>query len=184
MEYFGVKRVRDIKRKNIEIYKYFDPLLESYDALFEKVNSKEEYISINNDTFILQATEIEGTHKLFTLSKVTKLSKTMQTDTMTGAYKKQYFNLQLEKTLEANESAVIAVLDLDNFKSINDLYGHQRGDSVLQELVSLIQENVRGDDIFARWGGEEFLLLLKHTDIENAMKKIETLRKTVCAHHF
>ena len=100
MQYFGVKRVRDIKRKNLQIYKYFDPSFGSYEELFEKVNSKEEYITINNDTFILQATEIESTHKLFTLNKVTKLSKKMQVDTLTGAYKKNYFNTHLEKTIK------------------------------------------------------------------------------------
>ena len=75
-------------------------------------------------------------------------------------------------------------MDLDNFKLVNDAHGHQIGDSVLQELVGLIQENVRGDDIFARWGGEEFLLLLKHTSIENALKKIEDLRVLLDAHQF
>jgi len=184
MKYFGVKRVRDIKRKNVEIFKYFDESLESYDALFEKVNSKEEYITINNDTFILQATEIESTHKLFTLSKVTKLSKKMQLDTHTGAFKKSYFNDHLEKAIKSNVTAAIAVLDLDNFKLINDVYGHQTGDSVLQEVVSLIQENVRDDDVFARWGGEEFLLLLKHTNIENALKKVENLRRLLDEHQF
>lgn len=184
LQYFGVKRINDMRRKNLQIYKFFDPSLGSYDALFEKVNSKEEYIIINNDTFILQATEIESTHKLFTLTKVTNLSHKMQLDTLTGAYKKSYFNQQLEKIIRDSEAAVIVVLDIDNFKFFNDTYGHQTGDNVLKELVSVIQENVRGDDIFARWGGEEFLLLLKNTTIENALKKVENLRLLIDEHEF
>ena len=184
MEYFMIKEVMDIRRKNLQLYKSFDPLLESYDALFEKVNAKEEYVVINKDTFILQATWIESTHKLFTLTKVTKLTKEMQTDTLTGAYKKNYFNIELEKLIKNNENGVLVVLDLDDFKQVNDTYGHQAGDDVLKEFVSLIQENIRGDDLFARWGGEEFLLLFKHTNIDNALKKIESLRCVVNTYTF
>jgi diguanylate cyclase (GGDEF)-like protein len=108
----------------------------------------------------------------------------MQTDTLTGAYKKNYFNLQLEKLIENNEDGVLVVLDLDNFKDVNDTYGHQAGDDVLKEFVSLIQENIRGDDLFARWGGEEFLLLFKHTTVDNALKKIESLRHVVDTYTF
>jgi diguanylate cyclase (GGDEF)-like protein len=141
-------------------------------------------VTINKDTFILQATWIETTHKLFTLTKVTKLTNEMQTDTLTGAYKKTYFNTHLKKMIKNKEEGVLVVLDLDNFKDVNDTHGHQVGDDVLREFAILIQKNIRGDDIFARWGGEEFLLLLQHTNIENAMKKIESLRKIVDAHTF
>jgi diguanylate cyclase (GGDEF)-like protein len=184
MEYFSIKEVTDIRRKNLQLYKSFDPLLETYDALFERVNAKEEYVVINQDTFILQATWIESTHKLFTLTKVTKLTKEMQKDTLTGAYKKNYFNLQLEKLIENHEDCILVVLDLDNFKQVNDTYGHQAGDDVLKEFVLLIQDNIRGDDLFARWGGEEFLLLLKHTNIDNALKKIESLRHIIDTYIF
>lgn len=184
MQYFGVKRMSDMKRKNLEVYKLFDPSLENYEALFEKVNSKEEYLTVNNDTFILQATEIESTHKLFTLTRVTKLSHNMQFDTLTGAYKKSYFNKQLEKIIKDNETAVIVVLDLDNFKHVNDTYGHQVGDNILKEFVSVVQENVRGDDIFARWGGEEFLLLLRHANIDDALRKVESLRNILDTYDF
>jgi len=184
MHYFGLKRIHDIRRENLKIYKYLDSSLESYNALYERVNSKEEYVIINKDTFILQATLIESGHKLFTLTKITKLSNEMQIDSLTGAYKKHYFNLQLEKLLKNKEEGVLVVLDLDNFKNVNDTYGHQVGDDVLKEFVELIQKNIRSDDVFARWGGEEFLLLLQHTNIENALKKIESLRLFIDEHDF
>jgi diguanylate cyclase (GGDEF)-like protein len=184
MDYFGIKRMRDMRRRNLELYKYLDPSISSYDELFEKVNSKEEYITINNDTFILQASEIEATHKLFTLTKVTKLSQKIQFDSLTGAYKKSYFNQHLEKLITDQEEGVVVVLDLDNFKQVNDTYGHQIGDEVLKEFVTVIQDNIRSDDVFARWGGEEFLLLLKHTEIENALKKVEDLRSVLNGHTF
>ena len=78
----------------------------------------------------------------------------------------------------------MVVLDLDNFKSVNDTYGHQVGDDVLKEFVGLIQKNIRSDDVFARWGGEEFLLLLQHTNMENALKKIDRVRLLIDEHNF
>lgn len=184
MQYFSIKKMRDIKRKNLEIYKYLDHSLEGYDALFERVDSKEEYILINKDTFILKASWIESTHKLFTLNKVTKLTNEMQIDSLTGAYGKNFFNAHAEKMFRNNEEGVLAVLDLDDFKVVNDSYGHQVGDDVLKEFAKLIQDNIRSEDVFARWGGEEFLLLLQHSTFEGAMIKIENLRTIVNKHSF
>ena len=185
MEYFSIKQESDIPRRNLQIYKYLDSTLKSYDEMFDRVNSKEEYLCIKDDTFILQASLVESTHKLFTLTKVTKLSKEMQIDALTGVYKKSYFNTFLEKLIrEEEEDGVVVVLDIDDFKKVNDTYGHQAGDDVLKEFANLIQSNVRGDDLLARWGGEEFLLLLKHTNLENALKKVESLREQVAAHTF
>ena len=184
LEYFNVQKVSDIRRKNLQFYKYLDTSFKSYTELFERVNDKEEYVLIDNDTFILQATEIEGTHKLFTLTKITKLSKEMEIDSLTGVYKKSYFNKRLEKITRENESAILVVIDIDDFKNVNDTYGHQVGDVVLREFATLINQNIRGEDIFARWGGEEFLLLLQGTNIENAMKKIEKLRSLIDTYSF
>ena len=176
MQYFDVKKMRDLKRKNLEIYKFLDLNLKSYKELFEKVNSKEEYIQIHNDTFILKATIIESVYKLFTLTKITKLTKEMQVDALTGAYTKNYFNRYVDKIIKNRGEAMLVVLDIDNFKKVNDSYGHQVGDVVLKEFALSIQNNIRADDTFSRWGGEEFLLLLKHTNIDNALKKVERLR--------
>jgi diguanylate cyclase (GGDEF)-like protein len=184
MEYFKIKKVIDLKRRNLKLYTYVDSKLEDYEALFERVNGKEEYVIINNDTFILQASYIEDTHKLFTLTKVTKLTHEMQLDSLTGAYKKSYFNTLLEKILQEEKEAVVIVLDIDDFKNINDTYGHQVGDITLKELADLINNNIRGDDIFARWGGEEFLLLLVGTNIDNALVKVEKLRAMIDGYTF
>lgn len=184
LEYFHVENIEVLRRNVLDFYKYFDPELESYNALFERVNSKEEYITIENDTFILQASLLESTHKLFTLTKITNISNKLQYDALTKAFKKEYFNRQLEKMILLKERGAVVVLDLDNFKQINDKFGHQVGDDVLQEFSALIKENIREEDIFARWGGEEFLLLLKHTTLKNAIDKAEALCKLVDSHAF
>ena len=184
LEYFGVTHVENLRRKNLCLYKHFDASLKSYDGLFEQVNRKEEYVIINNDTFILQATIIESTHKLFTLTKVTNLSHEVYIDTLTGAYRKTYFNKQLDEMIKNKKEGAVVVIDIDNFKNVNDTYGHLIGDDVLKEFATVIKNNIRGNDVFARWGGEEFLLLLQNSTFENVMVKTEELRKFIDKHTF
>jgi diguanylate cyclase (GGDEF)-like protein len=76
------------------------------------------------------------------------------------------------------------MLDVDNFKQVNDHYGHARGDAVLKELASLIQLAIRRSDIFARYGGEEFVLLLPQTDAEGAMAEADRMQHMVREHVF
>lgn len=76
------------------------------------------------------------------------------------------------------------MLDVDNFKSINDTYGHDVGDNVLRELTDTISEHIRQSDRFGRWGGEEFILLLPELDKEHALMFTEKLRKTIADHSF
>jgi len=184
MQYFNTSTIEELKDKNVALYKYSEHVLRSYDALFERVNCKEEYIIINNDTFILQASNIESTHKLFTLTKITNLSNKLQYDPLTSAYKKDFFNKQLEKLLILEEEAAVIVLDIDNFKNINDNFGHQVGDEILKEVSLLVRENIREEDIFARWGGEEFLLLLKNISLEEAKTKAESICRLIDKHIF
>ncbi|SFV52626.1 GGDEF domain protein [hydrothermal vent metagenome] len=127
---------------------------------------------------------MEKTEQLFTLSKITKLSNELQIDTLTGVYKKSYFNTQLEKMMREHEALILVVIDIDDFKAVNDTYGHQSGDTILIEFTRLIQANIRTYDMFSRWGGEEFLLLFRHTNLENAIKKLERLRKIIEEHNF
>ena len=184
MHYFNTRTIEELREKNIVLYKYSEHAPKSYEDLFERVNCKEEYIIINNDTFILQASNIESTHKLFTLTKITNLSNKLQYDPLTSAYKKDFFNKQLEKLLILEEQAAVIVLDIDNFKKINDNFGHQIGDEVLKEVASLVKDNIKSEDIFARWGGEEFLLLLKYISLEEAEMKAKDIRKLIDNHIF
>ena len=78
----------------------------------------------------------------------------------------------------------IIILDIDKFKSVNDTYGHQVGDSLLQELAKLLKTNVRFEDAVGRWGGEEFLILLPNSDLESARLLAEKLRSLMEAQNF
>jgi len=74
---------------------------------------------------------------------------------------------------------VLIMADIDNFKQVNDKYGHDAGDFVLESIAHLMQASVRKQDIIGRWGGEEFLLLLPETDVEGGKALSEKIRKSV-----
>jgi diguanylate cyclase (GGDEF)-like protein len=82
-----------------------------------------------------------------------------------------------------HESAM-AILDVDNFKDVNDSYGHPVGDNVLRQLADLLKNNVRESDTVSRFGGEEFIILLPKTSLEEAYELAERLRKTITNHTF
>ncbi len=75
----------------------------------------------------------------------------------------------------------VVVADLDDFKDVNDRFGHQAGDVVLREFAALLRDNLRDIDLAGRWGGEEFLLLLPGTDLEGAARVAERIRRAL--HH-
>lgn len=107
-------------------------------------------------------------------------------DYLTGIYNRRMFSELLEAEMQrarrygANLSLVM--FDLDRFKRINDTYGHNTGDHVLQEVARLVSDNLRAHDIIARWGGEEFMLLIPNNDRNHATALAEKLR-CLCEHH-
>jgi diguanylate cyclase (GGDEF)-like protein len=94
--------------------------------------------------------------------------------------------LKYELNRDARYKSELSLIfcDLDYFKLINDGHGHKIGDDVLKEFADLVSGKIRKTDIFARWGGEEFVLLLPETDIETAMHTAEKLRITTEKHEF
>lgn len=101
------------------------------------------------------------------------------TDPLTGVYNRRFLQETLLKELyraeRHSEPLGLIMLDLDHFKQVNDRYGHDVGDQVLQHLVGLIQKRIRNSDCLARWGGEEFVLLVPHTALTAAVSLAEAL---------
>ena len=89
--------------------------------------------------------------------EIERLNNIIGKDVQTGLYNRRYYS-QLEKNLFLDSS--ILMIDIDNFKRINDTYGHYVGDKVIQMVASIISKNCRNTDIPIRYGGEEFVLIL------------------------
>ena len=83
-----------------------------------------------------------------------------------------------------NEKLAVIQFDLDNFKGINDTYGHEKGDQVLKELGNFIKKRIRKTDIFGRLGGEEFVILLRHSSVSTAKSHAEKIRKEIFKNTF
>ncbi|HAJ95191.1 MAG TPA: diguanylate cyclase response regulator [Actinobacteria bacterium] len=112
-----------------------------------------------------------------------QLKKLSITDSMTGLYNHRYIIDSLsERIAEAKrykQPLSIIMFDIDYFKKVNDNYGHTFGDYVLVRISTIIEESVRKTDIAGRYGGEEYLIIFTNTDIKNAYKTSERLRKSI-----
>ncbi|MDD2781430.1 cache domain-containing protein [Sulfuricurvum sp.] len=144
----------DIERHNLE-------LSELNASLEEKIATRTEELKIAHD----------------------EMEKLAMTDTLTGIHNRYAFftmlGMEQEKTDRYKEQFSLIMFDLDNFKKINDTYGHDIGDTVLIEVVKRVGVCLRKSDVFGRVGGEEFMILLPHTDIQTAGEIAERIRHYV-----
>lgn len=117
-----------------------------------------------------------------------KLEQQARTDDLTGICNRRQFNimlnLELERVRRYHSTLFLIMFDIDHFKKINDDFGHQQGDVILKELTQLISREIRASDIFARWGGEEFVLIVFENDLAGACRMAEKLKAAVEHHSF
>jgi len=117
-------------------------------------------------------------------AKASKYETLSITDRLTGVYNRAKFEQELQVEIDKIKrygvnTFSIVLFDVDNFKNINDTFGHLEGDTILRKLTMIVKQSLRSSDIFARWGGEEFVVLLTHTDKDNALKAAEILRHKI-----
>ncbi|MCB9495207.1 MAG: transporter substrate-binding domain-containing protein [Desulfobacteraceae bacterium] len=109
-------------------------------------------------------------------------------DHLTGIFNRKSIEKRLEienqKSVILGEPLSLVIMDIDYFKSINDFYGHIKGDMVLKELADFVQKSIRKTDHFGRWGGEEFLMVLPNTRHQDAFKIMNTLKENIENHDF
>ncbi|BBI99817.1 hypothetical protein FGKAn22_15100 [Ferrigenium kumadai] len=112
-----------------------------------------------------------------------ELERQATTDTLTGALNRLKFNAILGQEIKRSQRyhtpLSLIMYDIDHFKRVNDTYGHQVGDSVLVQLTSLVAPRIRETDSLARWGGEEFMVVVPHLNSSEAAKLAEKLRERV-----
>ena len=132
--------------------------------------SKEELICRVNNT-------IEA------MENINKIANFANRDFLTGVYNRRFFYSDVEEYVQAaeetNEPYAFAMIDIDYFKKINDTYGHDGGDRILKSIAKILNDNTKGSDIVARFGGEEFCVVLKKINKEEAVKFFVNLRAKV-----
>ncbi|MDA7816799.1 GGDEF domain-containing protein [Sulfurimonas sp.] len=144
--------------------------LRDFEMTLKKIEHASEYIVVFNDitTYISEKNEYE----YFAYH-----------DHLTKIYNRQKFDELFLKEFESikryKDNFSVILIDLDKFKIVNDTFGHLVGDLVLVAVVGIITKELRVNDIFARWGGEEFIILLPRTDINGAYIKAQELRQSI-----
>lgn len=172
------------------------------DHLEHLVHSRTAELESSNASLALAKSELEGmNHKLEQLvsertdelqqvnqdlsNAVRKLEKLAETDDLTGLYCRRRFmelaKSEVQRAGRYGTALSLIMLDLDNFKSINDRYGHHAGDVALTALAASLNNTKRANDIIGRLGGEEFAILLPETDLDHAKTAAERVRAGIAA---
>lgn len=124
-------------------------------------------------------------HRQQVLEVETELKNIANTDVLTGLKNRRHLlelvEVEINRRQGGERNVSLAVMDIDDFKIINDKYGHDIGDAALVQVANLINDSVRQQDYVARWGGEEFLLLLPETDKAGAAKLADFIRCQIAA---
>ena len=117
-----------------------------------------------------------------------ELQRLAITDTLTGVWNRRHFEevvaAEIQRNRRYDEPLSLLLFDIDHFKAINDTHGHLVGDQVLIGLSHRVRDHLRGVDVLARWGGEEFVVLLPHCDGPQAQRLAEKLRALIAAEPF
>lgn len=165
---FNSLELKSRVKTHLELKGSQDELRESFDELREAKN----LIEIQNEKLneVMKQLEI--------LSKIDPLTELYNRRSMIEEMESE------EKNCQDNCSFTIVMGDIDFFKTVNDTYGHDCGDSVLKDISKVIKLVIRKQDSVARWGGEEFLILFKDYNADNAKELTERIRKAVSTHDF
>jgi diguanylate cyclase (GGDEF)-like protein len=213
LKFFGIKNLTKFKKQTQCLSDHFIKeegcldidLTNIDDKLIKKIKNTSQtkrVVKIANHKGIVHTLTIkidnleesEGLH-VIVLSDITKLQmraekfeKRANIDALTEAYSRAKFDNLLHSEFSRStrylNPLTILFLDIDHFKQVNDTYGHDVGDMVLKTFAKIISSNIREFDVFARWGGEEFILMLPQTNINDGYKLAEKLRNSISSHRF
>ncbi|WP_373004243.1 diguanylate cyclase domain-containing protein [Sulfurimonas sp.] len=141
-------------------------------------------VSVNEfeeGSFIISFTDISNT-----MIEHTKLKRKATHDKLTGALNREFFDNNIQSIIKDAQPKKLGFVlcDIDHFKSVNDTYGHNRGDTVLKDFTTIISDSIRDTDYLIRWGGEEFIVLMKVNSIDSLKKATEHIRQRIENHHF
>jgi diguanylate cyclase (GGDEF)-like protein len=154
-----------------------------------RVDSIKGYLYMDSERVLNNFNE-ESLNKCFELTSfisfimenyLLKISSSIDklTGTLTRRFLEEALSQQVEKANEARGVFSIIMFDLDNFKGVNDRFGHQTGDQVLSDVCRVVMDSIRKNDVCGRYGGEEFIVILPETDITLAYEIAERIRQTI-----
>jgi len=146
-----------------------------YDIVTLKKISDNLYIELMEDITDIFFNELENNKR--------QLELIWETDFLTDIYNRRkiisVINSELKKSKRYKKPLTVIIIDLDGFKEINDSFGHIKGDEVLRAVGVILKENIRDVDCAGRYGGDEFLLVLPETDVENSLKIAKRIKKDI-----
>ncbi|MGA8138657.1 MAG: diguanylate cyclase [Pseudomonas gingeri] len=164
---------------------------------YQPITGQEDFMYQNTTLLPLRSTNSTITHICLVIYDVTdvatnrhqlqaanaKLQKLSSTDRLTGLYNRGHWEESLKAAYARNQrygnATSLVMFDIDHFKRVNDTYGHQAGDKVIEHVADLVREHVRDSDVAGRYGGEEFGVVLSDTDKAGARFFAERLRKAI-----
>lgn len=152
--------------------------------ILDIVLSETRGLRLNDEVFTAHEQVRRAEEKIESLkSELEQLRGLVQTDQMTGAFNRRgledIFKREAARADRNAQSLGVVIVDIDNFKQINDNFGHQYGDAVLINFVAVAKDTLRPSDIIARFGGEEFIILLPDVEMENALTIIQRLQNNL-----
>ncbi|PIN81899.1 hypothetical protein COV11_00560 [Candidatus Woesearchaeota archaeon CG10_big_fil_rev_8_21_14_0_10_30_7] len=171
-----VKEISDIPQTNLVIPLVHDRVYLGTISLYSENSLKEhaEVINVLSNRFL-------KTYLL--LKKQDVLHRDSITDPLTGLFNRKYMNAHLSKTLDRSKSDKtpnsLIIFDIDDFKKFNDNKGHLEGDQLLKKISNIVVQIFRHEDVVCRYGGEEFVIILKDADRDISLKRAENLRVKV-----
>lgn len=141
------------------------------------------YSDFGTSDYIITFTDISHSVKEQLL-----LKKKVQHDQLTGAYNREFFDANIDilikNSKKSSNSLGLTLFDIDHFKEVNDVYGHNVGDVILKDLTKCVESAIRKDDYLIRWGGEEFIVVFETKSIIEAKRMAEHIRGKIAYHVF
>lgn len=195
---------QDTIGKNINILKSGETPTALYERIWKAVTSEESFVyEIQNKNFnngtnwyrvvispdYNESNIVVGYIAFYkNIDDQMKFKNSSETDKLTGLPNRMKIDEILAKELSRanryHQPFSVILIDIDHFKEVNDQFGHQSGDVILQEFAKIVADNIRITDVAGRWGGEEFLVICPHTDVNGASFLAETLRKCIESNEF
>lgn len=178
------KSIVESMNKNENLYEFINGISETDRVITLKhgnIDEKSYYLNISKITemnFLINLTDITEIEK-----QREETTKKAYKDGLTGVYNRnkfeEVFEYEYKRSRRYKYPICIAMLDIDHFKEFNDKFGHLIGDEVLIMLANEVDEHTRDTDLFARWGGEEFVILFTNISLESAKAKANDIRKHI-----